>query len=135
MNVINFKGERQATPLQLPEDFAKISSDLIANSAEGSPCTLRISSYVKGGQCSGSRSTVACSLPSIGNISGSDLACAYACASCSSILHGPDPSVRDYLFEHHGAAIFEKLLNGIIETHTLLFQKGIILVPDARVLT
>lgn len=134
MNVINFNGGFGAFNTYRPEMLPKVRSDLIMSSAQGMPCTIRIASFVPGRRCWGQDTTVSCHLPVWGkgvSTKCTDMACAYGCGACHAIIDGPDKEAREYLFKKYGAAMFERMLNGLTETHALMLQAGVINVPDA----
>ncbi|WP_227511890.1 nuclease domain-containing protein [Tritonibacter mobilis] len=107
------------------------------STAEAAPCTLRIASFVPGRQCWGRDTTVITHLPVWGkgkSTKCTDMAGAFGCAACHAIIDGPDKAAREYLMKNYGSAIFERMLNGLTETHALLIQRGVIIIPDAQLI-
>lgn len=116
-----------------PHMLPKIRSAQIMAAAAGSPCTLRIASFA-GLRCAGSSTTVAAHLPTAGKgiaTKSTDLAAVFACATCHDILDG-----RHYassaIVDRQAAGVTERMLQALVETHALLVQGGIIVVPDAE---
>ena len=123
-----------ATPLHL---LAKVRSDRIMASAMGQPCSLRIASFVPGRRCSGVDTTVGTHLPVFGkgmSTKVTDMAVAYGCHACHQIIDGPDKEARDYIFKHFPAAVVERMLHGLVETHCRLIEDGIINIPDGELI-
>lgn len=119
-----------------PHMLPKLRSDQIMAAAAGSPCTLRIASFLPGLQCAGRETTVACHLP-IGWGKGvstkvTDMATAFGCRVCHDILDGRNIKAREYLMENHAAVLMQRYLSALTETHALLIAEGIIVVPDAK---
>lgn len=121
-----------------PDRLQKVRSKLIMATASGSPCTLRIASFIPGRRCSGPETTVAAHLP-IGWGKGTstkvtDMATAFSCSVCHDIVDGRDMEARDSLMERHGAAVLMRYLCALTETHALLINEGIIVIPDAEMI-
>lgn len=120
-------------PMMLP----KVRSDAIMAAAEGSPCTLRIASFIPGRRCTGQDTTVGTHLPIWGKGTSTkvtDMAVAFGCHACHDIIDGVDQEARRYLAEKFGAAMTERMLHGLTETHALLIDRGIIQIPDAVII-
>lgn len=120
-----------STPLYL---LPKVRSDLIMASASGQPCALRISSFVPGRSCSGENSTVGAHLPVFGKGTSTkvtDMAVVYSCFSCHAILDGQDSSAHKYVMEKYPAAVADRMLQALVETHARMIEDGIIVVPKA----
>ena len=120
------------TPLAL---LPKVRSDQIMASASGQPCSLRIASFVPGRTCSGNNTTVGAHLPVFGKGMSSkctDLAVAYGCCACHDILDGRDPKAWRYIIENYPAAVVDRMLNGLVETHARMIEQGIVVVPDGK---
>jgi len=116
-----------------PHLLPKIRSKAIMQAASGSPCTLRIASFYPGGKCSGRTNVVGCHLPVWGkgqSTKVTDLAVAFGCDVCHAILDGVDMKKHNYLMAHYEAAVMQRLLFGLTETHAILAIKGIIEIPD-----
>lgn len=121
------------TPLYL---LPKVRSDLIMASASGQPCSVRIASFA-GRQCSGNNTTVGAHLPVFGKGVSSkvtDMAVAYACFNCHQIIDRVDKQAANYIEEHYPAAMMQRLLNGLVETHCRMIEQGIIMVPDGEII-
>lgn len=112
----------------------KVRSDLIMASASGQPCALRIASFVPGRTCSGNNTTVGCHVPNFTkgmSTKGTDMAVSYGCQACHDIIDGRDQKAMKYLMEKYPAAVLERMLNGLVETHARMIEDGIIVVPKA----
>lgn len=119
-----------------PHMLPKVRSSLIMASAAGSPCTLRIATFVPGLMCADRSTTVGAHLPIGGkgtSTKGTDMAVAFACGVCHRLLDEPSPMERKYL-DSYGGAVLDRMLRGLVETHALLIDQGIIVIPDAEFL-
>lgn len=119
-----------------PHLLPKVRSAEIMRSARGMPCTLRIASYVPGLKCSGPETTVVAHMP-CGWGKGmstkvTDMAGAYGCQTCHDIVDGRMSEALDYLFINHGSMVLQRYLSALTETHALMIQQGIIVIPDAE---
>lgn len=120
-----------------PHMLPKVRSDAIMAAAEGSPCTLRIATFIPGRRCSGNETTVACHLPIWGKGTSTkvtDMAVAFGCSSCHAIIDGVDREALRFLEEKHGEAMLQRMLNALTETHALLISADVIQIPDAVIL-
>lgn len=120
-----------------PHMLPKIRSDAIMAAAEGSPCTLRIASFIPGRRCSGNDTTVGTHLPIWGKGTSTkvtDMAVAFGCEACHAIIDGVDREALRYLEEMHGKAVLQRMLHGLTETHALLISADVIQIPDAVIL-
>lgn len=121
-----------------PHLLPKVRSEGIMRAAQGQPCAIRVSSLYPMHRCSGVETVVACHLPVDGKGVASkvtDTAVAFGCSNCHAILDGADASRRAYIIDHAPAAFMERLLRGYAETVTRLVIAGVIVVPDADLLT
>lgn len=117
-----------------PHMLSKVRSKAIMRSAAGKPCTLRISNFYPGHRCSGPETTVGTHLPVWGkgiSTKTTDMAVAYGCQHCHDILDGVDIKRRDYLIQNFSSAVMERLLHGLTETHAIMIEEGVIIIPDA----
>ena len=120
-----------------PNRLSKVRSSGIMRAAEGSPCTLRIASFIPGRKCSSVETTVACHLPVWGkgvSTKVTDMATAFGCAACHAIIDGVDQDARRYLEDKYGSAMLNRMLHGLTETHALLIQRGVIIIPDGELI-
>ena len=120
-----------------PNNLPKVRSPQIMASAAGMPCTLRIASFYPGLKCDGPETTVCAHLPIWGKGVSSkvtDLGAAYGCFTCHSILDQPSSSVSKFLEANYAAAVMQRLLCGLTETHAIMVAEGIIVVPDAEII-
>lgn len=120
------------TPVHL---LPKVRSDKIMASAMGQPCALRIASFVPGSRCSGEATVVGAHAPVAGkgmSTKVTDMAVVFACYACHAILDGADHKGSSYIKEHYPAAMLDRVLNGLIETHARLIEDGVIVIPDAE---
>lgn len=121
-----------------PHMLPKVRSEILMAEMDNMPsCTLRIASFLPGGKCSGNDTLVGCHLPVVGKGIGTkvtDLAVAAGCARCHDILDGRDQNSLAYIIDHYAAALNERLLNGLVETHSILAKRGIIAVPDGKII-
>ena len=96
------------------------------------PCTLRIASFIPGRTCEGTAS--GCHLPiSWGkgmSTKVTDMAVAAGCFACHALLDGKDPDGFAYLLKNAPAAVVQRMLDGLTETHSLLILDEIIVIPD-----
>ena len=76
-----------------PALLPKVRSDAIMQAMGHYPCTLRISSFIPGHDCSAQSTVVGAHLPVIGKGIGTkvtDLAVAAACKNCHDLIEGRD---------------------------------------------
>lgn len=120
-----------------PHLMPKVRSDRIMEAASGMPCTLRIASFVPGLTCAGINTTVGVHLDGMGGkgmrTKDTDMAVAFGCCVCHDIISRVDKRSHEFLAEHYPAAVMERMLRGLIETHALLIDMGVIQIPDARI--
>lgn len=120
-----------------PHLLPKVRSKLIMSSMENGPCTLRIASFVPGRRCAGPETSVGAHLPIWGkgmSTKVTDMAVACACQACHDILDGRDMEGWKYVFAHCPSAIAERMLHGLTETHALLIDRGVIIIPDGEMI-
>ena len=120
-------------PMLLP----KVRSKLIMESAEMSPCRLRISSLYPGHKCSGPDTTVGAHLPVIGkgaSTKATDLAVVHGCSNCHDILDWRDTVRAQYITDNYPTALAMRLLNGLVETQAFLLGEAIIFVRDGEII-
>lgn len=113
------------------------SKAIMAEMANFPSCTLRIASFIPGGHCAGRDTLVGCHLPTIGkgiSTKVTDLSVACGCSRCHDILDGRDQNAQEYIANKYPTAMMERLLNGLVETHSILLQRGIITVPDGKII-
>jgi hypothetical protein len=117
-----------------PHMLPKVRSDLIMASAAGKPCTARIASFIPGRCCAGRDTTVGAHAPVTGkgmSTKVTDIAVLFTCGPCHDIIDGRDPAAWKHLIENYPAAVLDRILNGLVETHALLIDQGVIIIPDA----
>ncbi|UWQ30212.1 nuclease domain-containing protein [Leisingera sp. M523] len=117
-----------------PHMLPKVRSGAIMEAAKGSPCTLRIASFIPGRSCTSRETSVGCHLPIWGkgvSTKVTDMAVAFGCSNCHAIIDGVDREALRYLEEKFGAAMTTRMLHGLTETHSLLISKGVIEIPGA----
>ena len=121
------------SPFMLP----KVRSEPLMSEMRNFPfCTLRIASLIPGRQCSGNDTLVGCHLPTIGkgvNTKVTDLSVACGCGVCHDIIDGRDRKSFDYLMDRYPAVVLERMLKGLVETHSILFANGIISVKGGKI--
>lgn len=120
-----------------PTMLPKVRSEAIMAAANGSPCTLRIASFLPGRRCSGPETTVGCHLPVWGkgvSTKVTDMAVAFGCSCCHDLLDGRDREGWAYLMKHCRAGVAERMLHGLTETHSLLISQGVIQIPGATII-
>lgn len=125
------------TRIYNPHMLPKVRSKAIMAAAEGAPCTLRIASFLNGGRCAGNETTVACHLPIWGKGTSTkvtDMAVAFGCSTCHAILDGVDREALRVLEEKHSAAVLQRMLHALTETHALLIAADVIQIPDAEII-
>lgn len=120
------------TPLYL---LPKVRSQTMRDSANGQQCSIRIASFIPGRRCSGQDTSVFCHIPNFTkgmSTKGTDMAAEYGCYACHDIIDGRDPKAWKYLMENYPAAVLDRMLNGLVETHCRMIEQGIIVVPDGE---
>jgi hypothetical protein len=125
----------EAMTIHSPHMLPKIRSKAIMAAANGSPCTLRIASFFPGHRCASDDTTVACHLPIWGkgvSTKVTDMAVAFGCIHCHDILDGRNKLALAYIEEKYPRLFYERLMLGLTETHALLIQRGLIIIPDAK---
>ena len=114
------------TPISL---LPKVRSDQIMAAAAGQQCTLRVSSFLVGGRCSGTDTTVACHMPVDGKGTGtkvSDLFVAFGCSNCHDLVDGRNANGQAYIIKNYPTAYMDRLLRGMAETQSRLVEARII---------
>ena len=89
---------------------------------------------VPGGRCSSDDTTVLAHLPVWGkgmSTKVTDMAGAYACSNCHDLIDGRNATGKSFILEYYPAAAAERMLHGLTETHAMMVEDGIILIPDA----
>ncbi len=120
-----------------PTMMTKVRSSHIMAAAKGKPCTLRIASFFPGHSCSGDETTVGCHLPIGGkgvSTKETDAAVAFGCKHCHDILDGADWKRAEFITEKYPLAYGHRLLAGLVETHSMLVDDGLLVVPGARLI-
>lgn len=118
-------------PILLP----KVRSKAIMAAAEGYPCTLRVAGFV-GLPCASVETTVTCHMPVLGKgvaTKVSDMAGAFGCSTCHDIIDGRHPASA-MIAEKYPAALMERMLKGLCETHAHLIAAGVIVIPDGEII-
>lgn len=120
-----------------PALLPKIRSRSLLDAVRDMPCTLRIASFIPGGQCAHQSTVVPCHLDgTIGKGMGTkvtDLAVAAGCHACHAIISGVDRKAVDYLTEKYPAAVMQRMLSGLIETQARWVAMEMIEVKGAEV--
>lgn len=119
-----------------PHLLPKVRCEALRQSANEMPCTLRVASFVPGGRCSFG-TTVLCHLGNVGQGTATkenDMAGAYGCAACHRLVDAVDCKDLDYIVETAPAAFMHRVLNAMIETHTIMVMRGLIIVPDSEII-
>jgi hypothetical protein len=115
----------------------KVRSKAITSAAKDKPCTVRISSFVPGYQCSGDDTTV---FTHFGDVTKgtstkvSDLDGGFGCANCHAIVDGVDRKRLEYLLEKYPAALEARLRASVSETLAILIDEGVITVKGAKII-
>lgn len=118
-----------------PHLLPKVRSKKLMAAMAGLPCTLRIASFIPGHTCSHQSTVVGCHLPVIGKGTSTkvtDLAVAAGCFNCHALNEGVDKRINE-IMDRYPAGLTMRYLNALIETHALLIQHGIIVVPDGEI--
>lgn len=121
-----------------PHMMTKVRSEAIMKSGKGSPCKLRIASFIPGRRCASDETTTNNHIPVGGkgmSTKETDLATAHGCDACHAILDGRDRDGLNYIQKHYPAALLDRVLRGIIETHASLVDDRIIIIPDGELIT
>ena len=121
-----------------PQMGTKVKSKHITDFAKGQPCTLRISSFYPGHQCSGDDTVVGAHLPIWGkgkSTKVTDMAVVFGCFNCHAMLD-PDQDWKraEYVREKYPLAFAERMVHALTETHAMLVDEGLIVVPGARLI-
>ena len=119
-----------------PHNLPKVRSDAIMRAARDVPCQLRISNFIPGHNCSDPSTSVMAHPQSFGKGIGtkvSDLGTMIACYNCHELLDGRDERIS-HLMGHYPTAVAERLTLGILATLQILVDKGVIVVPDGRII-
>lgn len=120
-----------------PQMAPKVRSQHIMDSAKGKPCTLRIASFYPGYSCASDETTVGCHLPVGGKGKATkvtDLAVVFGCKHCHDILDGADWKRQEFITEKYPMAYADRLINAMMETHAMLVDDGLLVVPGARII-
>lgn len=122
-----------------PALLPKVRSKRIMAAAEGKPCTLRISSFYPGYRCAGPETTVGCHPDNMGPAGGkgistkpTDTLVMFGCAHCHDILSGVDKKRHEFVVLNYEAAVLERMIHALRETHAMLLEEGIMVIPDAE---
>lgn len=122
-----------------PHMMTKVRSQPIRDSADGKPCTLRIASFYPGYSCSSNETTVLVHLDDIGGKGTStkvtDIGACYGCDRCHAILSGVDWKVRDFIAEKYALAYGHRIYTSLVETHAMLVDEGLIVIPRAELIS
>lgn len=105
--------------------------------AAGIPCNLRIASFVPGLKCADPSTCVMNHLPVDGKGTSTkvtDIATVIGCATCHDIIDGRNLDAYNYLMNKYPAAVFERMLKGLVMTHTILIEEGVLQVLDAELI-
>lgn len=120
-----------------PQLLPKVRSDLLMQTIRGQfPCTARVSSFFPGHRCSDVSTVVGCHLP-VGPSGGkgvstkvTDLAVLAGCFNCHQIIDGVDRERANWIEEKYASAFMHRLLCGLVETHSMLLDAGVISVAQ-----
>lgn len=120
-----------------PHLLPKVRSEAIKGAPKRwkMPCTLRVSNLVPGHQCAAVDTVVGAHLPIWGKGTSTkvtDMAVAFSCLHCHDILDYRDTKRTEYILDHCPTLMVERMLHGLTETHALLIQRGVIVIPDAE---
>lgn len=120
-----------------PHLLPKVRSEAIMGAPKrwDMPCTLRISSLIPGHRCATVDTVVGAHLPIWGKGTSTkvtDMAVAFSCSHCHDILDYRDTKRTEYILDNCPTLMVERMLHGLTETHALLIQRGVIVIPDAE---
>ena len=122
-----------------PHMMTKVRSNPIRKFAKGQPCTLRIASFYPGYTCSDNDTTVLVHFDDVGGKGTStkvtDIGGCYGCERCHAILSGVDTKVSDYIKEKYPLAYGHRIYTALVETHAMLVDEGLIVIPGAKLIT
>lgn len=119
------------TPVAL---LPKVDSDVLMKAIEGMPCSLRIASFIFGFGCADQATVVGVhfNTPQKGKSTKSTgLAVAAGCKHCHDLVDRVDPRIND-IEKAYPAALGHRYLQGLIETQSRLYEKGIITVKGDK---
>ena len=120
-----------------PHMRPKVRSKKITDSADGKPCTVRVSSFFPGYECSGEDTTVFSHFSGVTKGTStkvSDLDGGFACFNCHAIVDGVDRKRLEYLMEKFPAALEARLRASVSETLAILIDEGIVVVKGGKLL-
>jgi hypothetical protein len=112
-----------------PHLLPKVRSEPLMQSMRNYPCALRVSSFYPGHYCAPQSTVVGCHIGGLGKgvaTKTTDLAVAAGCLHCHQIIDGVDRAKLDWIMAKYPVAFMERVLLGLIETHSRLVVDGII---------
>lgn len=117
-----------------PHLLPKLVSEEIRGAMTDYPCTLRIASFIPGLRCDDRSTTVGCHTNTPGkgiSTKSTDFSIAAGCRICHDLIDRVDDRIS-YIEDRYPAALENRMRQGIIETLTLLWMDGLIIVPSAK---
>jgi hypothetical protein len=118
--------------------MVKVRSKHIMASAKGKPCTFRIASLFPGYSCASEETTLLCHLDNVGGKGTStkvtDLGGCYSCKHCDDIFTGLDWKRLEYIQEKYPLVLGQRVYSSLVETHAMLVDEGLLVVPGSRVI-
>lgn len=121
-----------------PHMMPKVRSKKIMSSAKGKPCTIRIASMIPGHACSSDETVNLCHLDKAGgkgmSTKVSHMAGVYGCQHCDDITSGVDGKRLQFIQEKYPAVLGQRIYSALVETHALMIEEGIIVIPDGEII-
>lgn len=121
-----------------PHRLPKVRSKALTDSANGRPCTLRIASFYPGHRCSGDDTVIGAHLPVWGkgkSTKVTDMAFVYGCFNCHAMLDpDQDWKMAEFVREKYPLAFGLRLVDALTETHAMMVEDGLIVIPGAKIL-
>ena len=109
-------------------------SDALRAACAGMPCTPRIANFIPGHRCAHQDTVVGAHTAKFLNGMAkkpTDFGVAASCLHCHMLIDMVDKR-WEWLRDNHAAAVTKRLLEGIMETQTMLWQVGIISIKGAN---
>ena len=120
-----------------PHLMTKVRSKRIMSAADGQPCLIRVASLFPGYACSDGPTTVGAHGEGGGRgiaTKDTDLAAMFGCQHCHDIVDRRDLQRYNFITEKYPLAYGDRLFRALVETHAILIENGIIVVPDGKLI-
>lgn len=122
-----------------PQMMTKVRSSHVMAAAKGRPCTLRIASIYPGYSCASDETSVMCHFDNVGGkgmgTKVTDIGGGIGCKHCHDILAGEDWKRLEFITETYPMVFCQRLISSLIETHAILVDEGLLVVPGAKLIS